>query len=324
MNESTNEAPKIERNPILTTSLSFIPGGGQFYSKKYISGGLFLTTEAILGITMKNRYKRYLETIEPYQEAHDSLAVIRYKFNTFDKPDSTEKPNLVEELTENSTHQDTLIYNEYKTKLDLYDVYINQSTFYDSLLLDTIKQFETYSDKMYNNLSYDVSYNNYLSWAINIYLWNIIDGYALSNQFTGWNNPEPARAGWLSAIPFTGAGQVYNGELFKAGLVSTIQLQSVLSAFRYNKLLKLSQDQYNYSVANSGVLGNNKALWEDRHKRIKSVQTRFLWYAVVFYIYGVADAYIDAELNDFDSNFKIYPQFDAKTEAVGAKVEIDF
>ncbi len=325
LTESIEEKPEPLRNPWLTTSLSLIPGGGQVYSKKYISGGLFLSTELLLGTVMINRYSRYENSRQPYVDAFTTFDRSRYILTKMEEPAPVDEPlKLV--LDSSATAQDSVEANtEYLRLKAIYTKYQDDSTTYSGLVVDTVNARNGYTDAKYDHMKWSTSYNNYLSWFAQIYLWNLIDGFALSNKFQGWDDPIPSRAGWLSAIPFTGAGQVYNGNLFKAGLVSTMQLQCILSAFRYNDLIDFSQTEYKAEVAKgSDYSSDQKRLWRDRYKDNKDVQTRFLWYAVIFYIYGIADAYIDAELDDFDSHFRILPEFDPKSEALGAKLEVEF
>ncbi len=153
-------------------------------------------------------------------------------------------------------------------------------------------------------------YINYSAWFAGVYIWNFVDAIGVSNQFQGNQNPDPRRAGALSAIPFTGAGQIYNGSWFKAGLVSVVEIGCMVSAINFQRLMKDAQDyekelkQLPDSVYYKIPLEERQA-WKNNHNNAKESRTMFMWYGIFFYLYGITDAIVDAHMHGFDRNFHI-------------------
>jgi hypothetical protein len=151
-------------------------------------------------------------------------------------------------------------------------------------------------------------------------IWNILDAAGTSNVILGAENPNPKRAMALSAIPFSGAGQFYNGEWFKAGLVIATQTMFVFSGVQYQYLMKKSQDfpaQLSRDSTFQDIPKNLRTdAWRNRYSDAAQRRTMFFWYAVIFYIYGMTDAYVDASLYRFEKRFDISAGFLSKDNEI--------
>jgi hypothetical protein len=58
-----------EYNPVLTTSLSIVPGAGQLYTRHFTKGFIFLGTEALLGSQAVLRWKWYHDAFDTHEKA---------------------------------------------------------------------------------------------------------------------------------------------------------------------------------------------------------------------------------------------------------------
>lgn len=256
-------------NPVVTGALSLVPGGGQIYTKHFTKGGLFLGTELLLGGIAFDRWQKFHDAYDPLYEAQEDL---RLFVDSISNKESLER-------------KDTVTY------LQKWD-FVNR------------REFAVEERR--------VEYYNYATWFGGVYLWNLVDGVGVSNRFKGSRNPSPKRAALLSAIPFTGAGQFYNGSFFKGAMVSVVEIGCMLSAINFQGLMDDAEEYGNMLKAELPDTGNydrdlNNEInyWEDQFKSIQKRRTRFMWYGVFFYLYGVADAAVDAHLHGFERNFDI-------------------
>lgn len=98
--------------------------------------------------------------------------------------------------------------------------------------------------------------------------------------------PSPKTAG-IWALTFPGAGQVYNGKIFKAVLILGLE---VLALWRWDQNGNL-YDSYEPENDTDYPLGKHRYL-EKRNK--------YAWWAGFIYLYGFLDAVVDAHLQPFD------------------------
>jgi len=160
-----------------------------------------------------------------------------------------------------------------------------------------------------------IDWVNWSGWFVGIYTWNIIDAIGCSNQFKGAENPSPKRAAWLSAIPFSGAGQFYNGQFFKGAMFSTVQLGCMYSAINFQRVMNNAEriDNELSSMPDSAYKRldyGTRQEWKSKAESARESRTMFMWYGVVFYLYGLADAAVDAHFHGFEKRFQITPAVD--------------
>ena len=273
-------------NPAITTSLSIIPGGGQFYTKHLTKGFIFLGMETIMGSQSVLRWRWYHNAIETH-----SIAKFQYD-------------SLTSELKNNPNISPT-----------------------DSILWASSLHYKEITD--YDIEKNRISFINWSAWFGGIYVWNLLDGYGVSNKFKGAENPEPRRATLLSAIPFTGAGQFYNGNMFKGAMISVVEIGCMFSAINFQRLmnsaekyesdLKALPDSLYYKTPYT-----SQQEWRGRYDTAARSRTMFMWYGVMFYLYGIIDAMVDANLHDFDSHFKIMSGVDPIDQKISFQLTKNF
>ncbi len=266
--EPTEDTLRLYK-PTVTASLSLLPGGGQFYTRHFTKGGIFLATELLMGTQAYNYWTSFHDAYKPYyaQKAiYDSLHT-----EYLNTPSSLIKPEQTNTLTSARNRRDLTEYDIERTRID---------------------------------------YINYSAWFTGIYLWNIVDAIGASNQYPGASNPDPRRAAALSAIPFTGAGQFYNGSWFKGAMVSVVEIGCMVTAINFQRLMN-DGNEYEKNLRALPDSSFHKIplaeqlQWENRFDDASTSRTMFMWYGVFFYLYGIADAMVDAHMHGFDRNFHI-------------------
>jgi Family of unknown function (DUF5683) len=168
-----------------------------------------------------------------------------------------------------------------------------------------------------------------LAWMVGIYYYNVLDALQCTNLFKSDTKKNPATAMWLSAIPGLGLGQVYNGELSKAGMILMVQANMAYLAINYHLIMR---DCEKYEAAidpnNADQYGLFKGpqldKWEYRRTTAFRNRNMWLWYSLAFYLYGIFDAAVDAHLHDARTKMKLEPDLNPQTKELGLKATVGF
>lgn len=281
--------------PQIALMASIIPGGGQIYTGQYIKAGLYMVAEA--GVALFG-YQRLIWQ-KDYVRYADSLAVIRDA-------------------------------NAGKIKVTEVDRVNGQDTVkYDTTYLGIIPQFD------YDLANFQVLQNKYLlqqcaAWMAGIYYYNLMDALHATRYFHDDGKRDPTTAGLLSAIPFLGLGQIYNGELSKAGMIAMAQINMGFIAFNYQRLMtecehreELDLNSPEYKVF-SGTTGDYKGQWESKRKDAFKNRNMWLWYSLMFYCYNIFDAIVDAHLHDAGTKMKLEPDLVPLEQKIGLTMTMQF
>lgn len=176
-------------------------------------------------------------------------------------------------------------------------------------------------------------HRNYSAWFAGLYAWNLFDAVGYSGIIKGVETPNPRRAAALSAIPFLGLGQLYNGRAYKAGLVWAMQVGCMTSAINFQRLMNEAEDRettLKMSAYMDSEITFNKYRktiedqWKSSYDSATRSRTMFMWYGVIFYLYGIIDAYVDAHLHNFESKFDIVGAYNPWEEEIGFTLTYDF
>lgn len=284
------ELVELERfNPVVSAGLSTaIPGIGQLYCKRTFRGFFYMASEVIASSFMINRI---------------------------------------------------YVYNKYSSK-DI-DIWNSNIGYYQELLkiyISTPKFDEYYDSLMTSYMEFDLANHRRtadryviqqsIGWAVGIYLWNISDAVNCSRAFHDNKPRKPATALSLSAIPFLGLGQIYNGAYSKAGLIWTFHTMWAFMAWNNNKLMNNCIEKRNQVNNATGldekIKQNYYRLWTNEYDNAFSKRNAYLWYLIIFWFYGMFDAAIDAHLHDYQSKIRLVPEIEAKDETLGFKMHVAF
>lgn len=278
-------------NPAIALTASvLLPGAGQVYTGHYIKAGLFFVSEIGVGLF---GYQRYIYA-SALKKNTDSITAIWKTLK--DSVAITRSPS-------DSTKNDTT------------DV-----GFFWKLKADSAR-FE-------ENDTRNVLLQSF-AWMVGIYYYNVLDALQCAGVLKDSSKKDPAVAGWLSAIPGLGLGQIYNGELSKAGMILMTQLNLAYVAFNYHMSMiecehaEASVDPNNkpeYSL----FYGPQRDRWEYRRTNAFRNRNMFLWYSLAFYFYGILDAVVDAHLHDAPLKMKLEPDLTPQSKEIGLKATFAF
>lgn len=285
--------PKMYDPRIAVGLSAVVPGAGQWYCEKRFRGATVFLAEGIaLGTTIGRsiEYRDFYDRqVELDRNQVDSLERDYRRFLESDtlEPDSSERAVRLQSL------------NFARLNLELN--------------------------------KYDRRYNRYMlqhavSWTVGIYYFNLMDALRASNYLQDNNPRNPAVAGWLSAIPGLGLGQIYNGAYSKAGMITMTQFSLGLMAFNYQRLMNRATDERErFSEGRIFEnLGQYESQWSSKYDEALRRRNMYLWYSFFFYFYGVFDAIVDAHLHDYHKKIRLNPRFDPESDAVGGEVSFEF
>jgi len=170
---------------------------------------------------------------------------------------------------------------------------------------------------------------NALSWVVGAYVFNVADALKCSKAFDDDLERSALKAAWLSAIPALGLGQIYNGELSKAGLVIMTQVSLGVIALNEHRLMKKAGTHYLSLVGSKDsawapVADKYQDEWEGRQSNAFKNRNSYLWYSLFFYFYGMLDAVVDAHLHDYTRKMKVYPDLVPQQGEFGLKMDYTF
>ena len=299
--ELTEDPPLTEPvryKPLTSVGLSaLLPGIGQIYCRRRVKGALFMGIEAIWTLYTIDRMNHFKYTLQ--QPVDDYSILINEYLETLSE--------YTPDMKEYQKHYDNLI---------------------DARMGYDLSRYRRRSGRY-------AAYHG-VGWVAGFYLWNLWDALDCSNNFENNTPRSPAAAAWLSAIPFLGLGQIYNGSFSKAGLIWTIHTLLAYMSCNYNRLLnncinKRNQVKSTQSVSeevhplyNTDIKTYYISRWDEEYNIAFRKRNTYLWYFILFYFYGIFDAAVDAHLHDYKIKIRLHPELDTKNESVKLNMAVDF
>ena len=138
------------------------------------------------------------------------------------------------------------------------------------------------------------------AWLLGIHLYSLMDGYGILRNNEGRSNEQRAvwSAVWRAAL-IPGWGQIYNREWGKAGLLYMAGIGSVASF----QARQHTVEYYSKRMRIAKVEGNFEEIQyiADKQLFFRKKRNQYIWAGMLFYLYSIADAAVDALLSDFDS-----------------------
>ena len=283
------------KHPITAGVFSaLIPGGGQIYTGNYIKSGLFLTSEVIIGLVGYSRFLWGKDFQKNSNIMYDSIMIFKDMIDTVTK------------------------------------TVRNKANTMDSSYIDTT----------FKSLGYQLNYdfnrflemeNRYfiyqcLTWMSGLYYWNILDALKNTKFFMNDDPKNPSKAGWLAAIPALGLGQLYNGEISKAGMVFMVQANLAFMIYNNNKLMHICEDNLKKISSPDTREGKDpaaaqlKTSWDSKRNDAFRKRNMWAWYSIAFYFYSIFDAIVDAHLHDSAKKMKLEPDLLTGEKGVGFHV----
>jgi TM2 domain-containing membrane protein YozV len=167
-----------------------------------------------------------------------------------------------------------------------------------------------------------------IGWNIGLYAFNIMSATGYSGYFKNDDPKNPYTAGWLSAIPILGLGQIYNGAISKTGMIWMVETNLFFMAYNYNRLMNdcikqrdnmADSTDWRFNYRELTISGTNTydKDWEGKYDDAFHNRNLYLWYGVFFYFYGIFDAVVDAHLHDYKRKIRMEPVLDIKGDRLG-------
>jgi TM2 domain-containing membrane protein YozV len=301
--ETVRARDTLTHNPVLAGALSAVlPGAGQIYDRHYVKGALYLLTEA--GLV--------------------SYAVVWYGTGRDYNPSIARLDSVYKSFVVGPG--DSLDASAYRE---------HDSTGAGIDSTDTVTIYRLCADtaRYRRDRRYYIAYQA-AAWAAGAYLYAIMDALEKSNRFRNDAPRNPVLAGWLSAVPGLGLGQIYNGKLSKAGMIWMVQwslgymaLNNQLLLTRCEDALRDITDSRTAAYAATRQLPNPDGLvrdWDVLRKEAFRKRNTYLWYSLFFYLYGVFDAVVDAHLHDYPRRMHLEPDLAIESGAVGLKLNFAY
>jgi hypothetical protein len=269
------------KNPVTAGLFSaLIPGGGQLYTGNYAKSGLFLTSEVVIGLVGYSRSLWGKDFKRNSNLMYDSMMLFK---------------NVIDTATKTV-----------KTKANADSTYVD--TTFKSLGYQMNYEYNRFLEKENNYFIYQC-----LTWMSGLYCWNILDALKNTKFFMNDDSKNPSKAFWLAAIPGLGLGQLYNGELSKAGMVFMVQMNLAYMVYNNNTLMRICED--NLRKINSPETRESKdpaavqlkGSWDSKRNDAFRKMNMWAWYSIAFYFYSIFDAVVDAHLHDSAKKMKLEP-----------------
>lgn len=149
-----------------------------------------------------------------------------------------------------------------------------------------------------------------LAWLIGLHVYNMFDAYGIWVNNQGHNmDTHPIRTALMwSIIP--GAGQIYNRDYGKAGLVYMGLIGALSSSIGTQHIVNYYLER-KHVVEGEGDADEIERL-QERVTHYRKNRNQYIWGTALIYLYSIGDAVVDALLNDFDNpmHFAVAPTFE--------------
>ena len=196
--------------------------------------------------------------------------------------------------------------------------------------LDSAMNYEQFYLDRHGAMDMRFSSYNFTVWAVGTYVYNVLDAVNSSNYFKNSASKKPGTAALLAAVPGLGLGQLYNGSISKAGMVTMSQFSLGAMAWNSNRLMK-NAEKHNLRLSVGPVDSLTKAVgaaysakWGSVRYRAFTNRNMYLWYGIFFYLYSMFDATVDAYLHDYPNKMRIEPDLGISEKEVKFSLSTTF
>lgn len=282
-----DEPPPRGNNPWIALPLAALtPGGGHYYTGRYVRGGflsaiqLYLASEIFINYDLRSDKHR--------EKAESALA------NIVPLVDSLARASGSSSLT--------------------------------TVWRDSLKQ--ELSDYRYSNdmlMEERGLHQSHIAWMIGLQLYGLMDTWNILRHSAGRSHdlrPLGSTVAWAIFLP--GSGQIRNDEWGKAGLLYMSLIGSFVS-------FNARQDCVSWylqrlQVARSEGDSDEISYLEEKLSFFRKKRNQYVWAPILFYLYSIADAAVDAILSDFDNsqNFTMQPELNPYEESLGISLAWNF
>ena len=166
--------------------------------------------------------------------------------------------------------------------------------------------------------------NSQIAWMAGLQLYGLMDVFGILRHAKGRADDRKSIAAtvvWSALVP--GSGQIRNGEWGKAGLLYMAFIGSAVSFDERQKCVNWYRQRLRVARAESS---DEVSDLEERLSFFRKKRNQYVWGPILFYLYSIGDAVVDALLHDFDSpdHLAFAPELDPLGESFGMKLALDF
>ncbi len=267
-----------ERNSLATTLLlSILPGGGHYYTEHYVRGGFITGIEALL----------FYEVVFNKSFQYDRV------------------------LEQARPFQDSV---SYYTNLMIHSPSRDSLEVYQNKRLEHASRVRSYSDK---KMEQEDLRKAETAWLYGLHLYGMLDAFGIwyNNNYRSVELKSMTTALLWSIIP--GAGQMYNREFGKAGLLYMALIGSGVSIWTSQNMVEYYLDR-KHLAEQENVFGEEFDKIAERVTYYRKNRNQYIWASALLYLYAVADAAVDALLSDFDNpmHMAVLPVLSGGAQAV--------
>jgi hypothetical protein len=312
--QSTYDVQDIDTTPAVSPgpgpvpavlSSAAVPGAGQLRRGAYLKAAGFFIGEVSFGLVAHNRW-----TAIDYYDTR--LTAIERTLDTLQR--------------QRDIYRAMQAVHEQMYVPGLYAGRASHTMPYDSFVHSADAQYRAMLQSrelaLYRKKQSRYEFYNWVCVTATWHLYNVCDALAGTSWHDDHGARDPLVAGSLSAVPFLGLGQVYNGSFSKAGLVCAVTTSLSFMALNYHRLMQYAAQKARYYDTHPEIEGAREMemTWRDMHNDAFNLRNVYLWYDLVFYLYGIFDAVVDAHLHDMPVQMKFSPMQDRAGIAVQAEL----
>ena len=166
--------------------------------------------------------------------------------------------------------------------------------------------------------------NSQIAWMAGLQLYGLMDVFGILRHAKGRADDRKSIAAtvvWSALVP--GSGQIRNGEWGQAGLLDMAFIGSAVSFDERQKCVNWYRQRLRVVRAESS---DEVSDLEERLSFFRKKRNQYVWGPILFYLYSIGDAVVDALLHDFDSpdHLAFAPELDPLGESFRMKLALDF
>lgn len=250
-----------QRNSLpLTMLLSVLPGGGQYYTEHYVRGGF------ITGIELLLFYEVVYNKAFQYDRVLEQAAPFR------------DSVSYYTDCIRKTSTRDSIAY-------------------YQSKRQNHANRLRSYSDK---KMEQEDLRKAETAWLYGLHLYGMMDAFGIwwNNNHRSVEQRSMMKAVLWGIIP--GAGQMYNGDFGKAGLLYMGLIGSAVSIWTSQNMVEYYLDR-KHLTAGEGTTSEEYEKIQERVTYYRKNRNQYIWAGALLYLYSLGDAAVDALLSDFDN-----------------------
>ena len=270
------DIPTEHNSLLLTMLLSVLPGGGHYYTEHYVRGGFITGFELLLA------YEVYINK-------------------------SWQKDRVLEQAQpfQDSVAMYTKLILETDNRDTLRALHSQRNEYASRVREKSDKKMEQEDLRYAEN-----------AWLFGLHLYGMFDAFGIwyNNNHRSVEQRSMTRAVLYSIVP--GLGQMYNGEVGKAGLLYMGLIGAAASIHTSQNMVEYYLDRKHF-LEEESTSSEELERVKERVTYYRKNRNQYIWGLALIYLYSMGDAAVDALLSDFDNpvHFALLPTLTGGAQA---------